>query len=256
MRFETDAQCINLRPASARAAVYHHLMKRVLLSWSSGKDSAWTLHALRRDPAIELCGLLTTLNSEFDRVAMHGTRRSVLEAQAAAAGLPLWVVPLPWPCSNEIYEQRMAAVCRRAIDEHIEAVAFGDLFLEDVRAYRIRQLAPTGLEPLFPLWQIPTDALAREMIAGGLRARISCVDTEKLPASFAGREFDEQLLRDFPAGIDPCAERGEFHTCVYAGPMFSQALPIVTGEIVTRDRFVFADFSVAETEAPVLTPDT
>jgi uncharacterized protein (TIGR00290 family) len=231
-------------------------MKRVLLSWSSGKDSAWTLHVLRQDPSIELCGLLTTLNTEFGRVAMHGTRRSVLEAQAAAAGLPLWIVPLPWPCSNEIYEQRMAAVCHRAIDEHVDAVAFGDLFLEDVRAYRIRQLAPTGLEPLFPLWQIPTDALAREMIAGGLRARLSCVDTQQLKGEFAGREFDAGLLRDFPPDVDPCGERGEFHTCVYAGPMFSQALPIVTGEIVTRDRFVFADFSIAQNEAPVLTPDT
>jgi uncharacterized protein (TIGR00290 family) len=217
-------------------------MKRVLLSWSSGKDSAWTLYMLRRDPSIELCGLLTTLNTEFDRVAMHGVRRSVLEAQAAAARLPLWIVPLPWPCSNEIYEQRMAAVCQRAVNERIDAVAFGDLFLEDVRAYREKNLAPTGLEPLFPLWKIPTDELARTMIAGGLRARISCVDTEKLPASFAGREFDEQLLRDFPPGIDPCAERGEFHTCVYAGPMFTAPLPITTGEIVTRDRFVFADF--------------
>jgi len=217
-------------------------MKRTLLSWSSGKDSAWTLHVLRRDPAIEICGLLTTLNAEFDRVAMHGVRRTVLQAQAEAAGLPLWTVPLPWPCSNEIYEQCMAEVCARAVAEKIDAVAFGDLFLEDVRAYRIKQLAPTGLEPLFPLWQIPTAELARQMIAGGLRARISCVDTEKLPASFAGREFDEDLLRDFPPEIDPCAERGEFHTCVYAGPMFSAPLPIVTGEIVTRDRFVFADF--------------
>jgi uncharacterized protein (TIGR00290 family) len=220
-------------------------MKRVLLSWSSGKDSAWTLHVLRRDPAIEICGLLTTLNAEFDRVAMHGVRRTVLEAQAAAAGLPLWAVQLPWPCPNEVYEQRMAEACRRAVAEKIDAVAFGDLFLEDVRAYRERQLAPTGLEPLFPLWKIPTDALAREMIAGGLRARISCVDTEKLPASFAGREFNEELLRDFPPEIDPCAERGEFHTCVYSGPMFSAPLAITTGEIVTRDRFVFADFVVA-----------
>jgi uncharacterized protein (TIGR00290 family) len=217
-------------------------MKRVLLSWSSGKDSAWTLHVLRRDPSIELCGLLTTLNTEFDRVAMHGTRRSVLEAQAAAAKLPLWVVPLPWPCSNEVYEQRMAEACQRAIAEKIEAVAFGDLFLTDVRAYRERQLAPTGLEPIFPLWEIPTDALAREMIAGGPRARLSCVDTEQLSAAFAGREFDADLLRDLPAGADPCGERGEFHTCVYAGPMFSAPLAIETGEIVTRDRFVFADF--------------
>jgi uncharacterized protein (TIGR00290 family) len=217
-------------------------MKRVLVSWSSGKDSAWALHILRRDSSLELCGLLTTLNTEFDRVAMHGTRRTVLEAQAAAAGLPLWIVRLPWPCTNDIYEQRMAEACRRALDEHIDAVAFGDLFLEDVRAYRERQLAPTGLEPLFPLWQIPTDALAREMIAGGLRARLSCVDTQQLSAEFAGREFDASLLRDFPPEVDPCGERGEFHTCVYGGPMFTDPLPIETGEIVTRDRFVYADF--------------
>src|ERR1700678_2126541 len=141
-------------------------MKRVLVSWSSGKDCAWALHLLRRDPSIEIVGLLTTLNSEFQRVAMHGTRRSVLEAQAEAAQLPLWIVPLPWPCSNEIYEQRMADVCQRAIVEHIDAVAFGDLFLADVRTYRETQLKPTGLEPLFPLWKIPTDELAHEMIAG------------------------------------------------------------------------------------------
>ena len=220
--------------------------KRVLLSWSSGKDSAWTLHLLRRDPTIELCGLITTINAEFDRVAMHGVRRTVLEAQADSAGLPLWIVPLPWPCSNEIYEQRMAELCQRAIHEKVEAVAFGDLFLEDVRAYRERQLAPTGLKPLFPLWQIPTDALAREMIAGGLRARLSCVDPKKLPATFAGREFDLDLLRDLPPGTDPCGERGEFHTCVYAGPMFSAPLPIDTGEIVTRDGFTFADFRIPE----------
>lgn len=188
--------------------------------------------------------MLTTVNTEFDRVAMHGTRRAVLEAQAAAAGLPLWVAPLPWPCSNDIYEQRMAEACQRAIDEKIDAVAFGDLFLRDVRAYRERQLAPTGLEPIFPLWEIPTDALAREMIDGGLRARLSCVDTEQLPAEFAGREFDDDLLRDLPQGADRCGERGEFHTCVYAGPMFRAPLPIETGEIVTRDRFVFADFSM------------
>jgi uncharacterized protein (TIGR00290 family) len=218
-------------------------MKRVLLSWSSGKDSAWALHLLRQDPNIELCGLLTTLNEEFQRVAMHGTRRAVLEAQARAAGLPLWVVPLPWPCSNEIYEQRMAAACQRAVDERIDAVAFGDLFLADVRAYRETQLKPTGLEPLFPVWQIPTDELAREMIAAGLRARLSCIDSKQLPGSFAGREFDAELLRDLPPGTDPCGERGEFHTCVYAGPMFSAPIAIETGEIVERDGFVFADFT-------------
>jgi uncharacterized protein (TIGR00290 family) len=217
-------------------------MKRVLLSWSSGKDSAWTLHVLRQQPGIELVGLLTTLNTEFQRVAMHGTRRSVLEAQAVAAGLPLWIVPLPWPCSNEIYEQRMAEVCRRAVAECVDAVAFGDLFLADVRAYREKQLQPTGLEPLFPLWDIPTDALAREMIAGGLRAKLACIDLKQLPESFAGRDFDEALLRDLPAETDPCGERGEFHTCVYAGPMFAAPLSLEPGEVVNRDGFVFADF--------------
>jgi uncharacterized protein (TIGR00290 family) len=219
-------------------------MKRVLLSWSSGKDSAWALHVLRRDPGIEIAGLLTTLNTEFDRVAMHGTRRSVLEAQAAAAGLPLWIVPLPWPCSNEIYEQRMTEVCARAVSERIDAMAFGDLFLEDVRAYRERQLKPTGIEPLFPLWKIPTHELARTMVAGGLRARIACVDSKQLPASFAGREFDEAFLADLPPGTDPCAERGEFHTCAWAGPMFAAPLALKSGEIVDREGFIFADFEV------------
>ncbi len=219
-------------------------MKRVLLSWSSGKDSAWALHLLRRDPAIQVCALVTTLNAEFDRVAMHGTRHSVLEAQARAAGLPLWIVPLPWPCSNEIYEQCMTEVCTRAVAENIHAVAFGDLFLADVRSYRVNQLKVTGLEPLFPLWQIPTDALAREMIAGGLRARLSCVDSKQLPAEFAGREFDASLLADLPSEADPCGERGEFHTCVYAGPMFTSPLPLETGEVVNRDGFVFADFQL------------
>jgi uncharacterized protein (TIGR00290 family) len=217
-------------------------MKRVLLSWSSGKDSAWALHLLRLDPEIEICGLVTTLNSVFDRVAMHGTRHSVLEAQARAAGLPLWIVPLPWPCSNEIYEQLMAEVCHRAVAEKIDAVAFGDLFLTDVRSYRERQLKDTGLEPLFPLWEIPTDTLARAMIAGGLRARLACVDTKQLPAEFAGREFDAALLGDLPPEADPCGERGEFHTCVYAGPMFTAPLELETGEVVDRDGFVFADF--------------
>jgi uncharacterized protein (TIGR00290 family) len=219
-------------------------MKRVLVSWSSGKDSAWTLHLLRKQTDIELVGLLTTLNTEFDRVAMHGTRRRVLEAQAAAAGLPLWVVPLPWPCSNEIYEERMSEVCGRAVNERVDAVAFGDLFLADVRAYRERQLQGTGLEPLFPLWEMPTAALAREMIAGGLRTKIVCVDTKLLDASFAGREFDLDLLGDLPPDVDPCGERGEFHSCVYAGPMFAEPVALRAGEIVNRDGFVFADFDV------------
>lgn len=221
-------------------------MKRVLVSWSSGKDSAWMLHVLRQAGGCEIVGLLTTVNSEFDRVAMHGTRRAVLEAQARAAGLPLWPIPLPWPCSNEIYEERMKAACERARAEGVEAIAFGDLFLEDIRAYREKQLAPTGLEPLFPLWLRDTRELAREMIAGGLRARLTCVDTKQLPASLAGREFDEALLSELPSAADPCGERGEFHTCVYAGPMFSQPLPLEPGEVVERDGFAFADFVICD----------
>jgi uncharacterized protein (TIGR00290 family) len=219
-------------------------MKRVLLSWSSGKDRAWALHLLRQQPEIEVVALLTTVNAEFQRVAMHGSRRSVLEAQAEAAQLPLWVVPLPWPCSNEVYEQLMSEVCNRAIREKIDAMAFGDLFLADIRAYREKQLLPTGIEPLFPLWEIPTDQLARKMIAGGLRAKVVCVDPRKLPASFAGRDFDAALLDDLPPEIDPCAERGEFHTCAYDGPMFAAPVPLEAGEIVERDGFFFADFLV------------
>ena len=220
-------------------------MKRVLLSWSSGKDSAWTLQVLRRDPNIEVVALLTTVNAEFDRVAMHSTRRSVLEAQAATAQLPLWVVPLPWPCLNEIYEQRIAEACNRAVCECIDAVAFGDLFLADIRAYREKQLAPTGLEPLFPLWDISSDVLAREMIAGGLRAKLTCVDPRQLAAEFAGRDFDETLLAELPATTDPCGENGEFHTCVYAGPMFAAPLALHAGEKITRDGFAYADFELA-----------
>lgn len=217
-------------------------MTRILLSWSSGKDSAWALHLLRQRSDCEIVGLLTTLNSEFDRVAMHGTRRSVLEAQAKAAGLLLWDVLLPWPCSNADYEARMREVCARAANENVNAVAFGDLFLEDVRAYRETQLRDTGLQPLFPLWQVPTAALAREMIAGGLRAKLTCVDTQQLSQDFVGRDFDERLLSDLPGEVDPCGERGEFHTCVYSGPMFNAPIDLEAGEIVIRERFAFADF--------------
>lgn len=218
-------------------------MKRVLVSWSSGKDSAWTLHLLRQRGDCDIVALLTTVNAQFDRVAMHGTRRSVLEAQARAAGLPLWIVPLPWPCSNENYEQRMREVCARALSEGVEAIAFGDLFLQDVRAYREKQLQPTGLETLFPLWQQPTAALAQEMIANGLRAKLSCIDTKRLPQAFAGRDFNGSLLAELPPGIDPCGEYGEFHTCVYAGPMFQSPLRLDAGELVTRDGFTYADFA-------------
>lgn len=223
-------------------------MKQVLLSWSSGKDSAWALHVLRHSSEFHVVGLVTTMNMEFGRVAMHGTRRAIVELQAAAAGLPLWTVPLPWPCSNEIYESRMRDLCTKAVSAGVQAVAFGDLFLADIRAYRERQLAGTGLEPIFPLWDIPTLELAREMISVGLRARITCVDQKKLAATFAGREFDTAFLLDLPAAaVDPCGENGEFHTCVCAGPMFKSAIPVTAGEVVERDGFTFADLLPAGT---------
>jgi len=224
-------------------------VKRVALSWSSGKDSAWSLHLLRQDSAIELVALITTINEQFDRVAMHAVRRELLELQAEAVGLPLWTIPLPWPCSNEQYEARMRQVCSRAESQRIDSIAFGDLFLEDIRAYREKQLAGTGLEPLFPVWQLPTRALAHEMIDSGLRAKITCVDPKALAREFAGREFDAALLQDLPASVDPCGENGEFHSFVYDGPMFRSPVLLEPGEIVDRDGFVFADFYLKGTAA-------
>lgn len=214
---------------------------RVAVSWSSGKDSAWSLHLLRQDPSIEIVALVTTLNQEFDRVAMHAVRRELLEMQAQSAGVPLWTVPLPWPCSNEEYELRMRALCGRALREGVEAMAFGDLFLTDIRAYREKQLAGTGLQPLFPVWQIPTDELAAEMVASGLKAKITCVDPKVLPAEFAGRDFDAQFLKDLPQTVDPCGENGEFHSFVYHAPGFRHPIDVVVGEVFERDGFVFAD---------------
>jgi uncharacterized protein (TIGR00290 family) len=215
--------------------------RRVALSWSSGKDSAWSLHILRQDPSIEVVVLVTTLNEQFDRVAMHAVRRELLEMQAVSVGLPLWTVPLPWPCSNEEYELLMSALCARAARENVDAMAFGDLFLADIRAYREKQLAGTGLEPLFPVWQIPTYELARTMIASGVRAKITCVDPRALSREFAGRDFDLQFLADLPAGVDPCGENGEFHSFVFDGPMFQEAIPVSVGEVVEREGFVFSD---------------
>jgi uncharacterized protein (TIGR00290 family) len=217
--------------------------RRVLLSWSSGKDSAWTLHVLRQERNADVVGLLTTFNEAAGRVAMHAVRRTLVEAQAAAAGLPLWPVPLPWPCSNAEYEHRMAAVIRRARDEGVTHVAFGDLFLEDVRTYRIRQLSGTGIEPLFPLWRTPADTpeLARRMLDGGLRAVLTCVDPRQLPEPFVGRPYDAALLADLPPGVDPCGERGEFHTFCFGGPIFAFEIAVQVGETVSRDGFCFAD---------------
>ena len=219
---------------------------RTWLSWSSGKDSAWALHTLRQQGTYEVAGLLTTINAAFDRVAMHGTRAAVVRAQAAAAGLPLIETPLPWPCSNAQYEAVMRDLCARAVREGVEAMAFGDLYLEDVRRYREERLAGTGIAPVFPLWGRDTRELVREMLDGGLRARITCVDPRKfpgkLPASFAGRELDEALLAELPAEADPCAENGEFHTCAYAGPMFAAPIALTPGVVEEHDGFVFADF--------------
>lgn len=229
--------------------------KRILLSWSGGKDSAWALHLLRAADEFEVVGLLTTINRHFNRVAMHGFREDLLDMQAEAAGLPLWKVDLPWPCSNDVYESKMAAACARAVDEGLYGIAFGDLFLEDIRAYREAKLASTGLVPLFPCWQIPTDQLARDMIASGLRTHLTCVDPKHLDASFAGRLFDERLLADLPAGVDPCGERGEFHTFVSAGPMFqaagrSRSIEVHVGETVQRDGFVYADILPGQAPVP------
>ena len=217
------------------------MKRKTLLSWSSGKDSAWTLHVLREREDIEVVGLLTTINTHFQRVAMHGTRRELLKAQADAARLPLWEVPLPWPCSNEIYEEAMAKACASAVEKGISGIAFGDLFLEDVRRYREDRLRGTGLEPLFPLWGKNTQVLIREMLQAGLRARIVCVDPSKLPADFVGQDLDDALLQRMPAGADPCGENGEFHTFAYAGPMFCKPISIVGGESLTSGGFVFGD---------------
>jgi uncharacterized protein (TIGR00290 family) len=214
---------------------------KALVSWSSGKDSAWMLHVLKQNRAIEIGALLTTLNEAFDRVAMHAVRRELLEEQARAAGLPLWPVPLPWPCTNEQYEARMGAAVARAVDEGYTHVAFGDLFLEDVRRYREQKLEGTGLTPIFPIWGIPTDQLANDMIAGGLRAILTCVNPKHLDRSFAGRQFDRSLLAELPPEVDPCGERGEFHSFAYAGPMFKHPVNLTSGEVVDRDGFVFAD---------------
>ncbi len=225
-------------------------MTRAWMSWSSGKDSTYALQAVRTDPAVTVTGLLVTVNADDNRVAMHATRRSLLEAQADRLGLPLHVVEIPAPCPNEVYETTMAMAMEIAAREGVEAVAFGDLFLDDVRAYRERSLAAIGVRPLFPLWGRPTGQLAHEMIASRIRAVLTCVDSTKLPASFAGRAFDDQLLAELPADVDPCGERGEFHTFVWDGPGFASPIDVQTGDVVTRDGFVFCDVLPTGTPAP------
>ena len=228
--------------------------RRTWLCWSSGKDSAWSLRALRAAGAWEVTALLTTVNAVHGRVAMHATRRALLRRQGEAAGLPVVEVPIPSPCSNEEYEAAMGRALDRARAEGVRCMAFGDLFLEDVRAYRERMLAPTGIEPVFPLWGLETGALARAMVAGGLEARVTCVDPRQLDPAFAGRAFDAAFLDELPAGVDPCGERGEFHTFAHAGPMFGAPIAIRVGEVVLRDGFVFADLVPEPGDAPCSSP--
>jgi uncharacterized protein (TIGR00290 family) len=217
------------------------MAEKALVAWSSGKDSAWALFEARQSGEYEIVGALTTLTENFGRVSMHGVREEILFAQCEAAGLPLRIVPIPFPCPNEVYEARMAAALEKAKAEGVTRVIFGDLFLEDVRRYREAKMAETGITPAFPLWGRPTDALARTMIEAGLKTHLVTVDLKVLPKTFAGRTFDAALLADLPAGVDPCGERGEFHTCVLAGPMFKQAIPVRVGEVVEREGFAFAD---------------
>ena len=211
------------------------------MSWSSGKDSTLALHTVREAGELDVLGLLTTVNSTADRVAMHAVRRELLHAQADALGLPLHVIELPWPCPDKVYAERMDAAIAAAVADGVEAMVFGDLFLRDIRAYREDLLAPTGIRPVLPLWDLPTDKLARHMLAVGIRAVITCVDPKLAPAELAGRWYDEELLHDLPPTVDPCGENGEFHTFVVDGPGFTHPLGVSVGEVVTRDGFVFAD---------------
>ena len=214
---------------------------KALIAWSSGKDSAWALHEARLAGEFDIVGALTTVTDRFERVSMHGVRETLLRAQLDAAGLPAIAVRIPYPCPNEIYERAMAAAIEDAKVRGVTHMIFGDLFLEDIRAYREKQLAGTGITPVFPLWLRPTAALARAMIEGGIEAHLAVVDLKKLPAHFAGRRFDTALLTEFPAGIDPCGENGEFHTFVSAGPMLARKIPVKVGETIERDGFAFAD---------------
>lgn len=215
--------------------------KQAWVSWSSGKDSTFALHAIRQDDAVEVVGLLVTLNRDADRVAMHAVRRELVEAQADRVGLPLHRVDIPYPCPNQVYEAQMSAALAAAARTGVEHVVFGDLFLADVRAYREQALAGSGIDPLFPLWGRPTDRLARTMLDAGVRAVITCVDPAQLPPEFVGRSFDGELLADLPEGVDPCGERGEFHTFVWDAPGFRSPVDIKLGEVVERDGFVYCD---------------
>jgi uncharacterized protein (TIGR00290 family) len=219
---------------------------KALISWSSGKDSAFSLHEVRRAGDYDVVGALTTVTETFERVSIHGVRRDILRAQCEAAGLPQIIVPIPYPCPNDVYEARMGEAIACALRDGITHMIFGDLFLRDIRAYREQKLAGTGITPVFPLWDRPTRPLARAMIDSGLEAYLATVDLNKLPAEFAGRRFDAQLLADLPESVDACGENGEFHTCVVAGPIFAHRLAVTTGERVTRDGYAYCDLVLSK----------
>ncbi|MGC8761910.1 MAG: ATP-binding protein [Bryobacteraceae bacterium] len=221
-------------------------LRRAVVSWSTGKDCAWALQRAAHNGGIEIRGLLATVNAAFGRVSMHGVRRELARMQASAMGLPLMEVELPWPCPNEEYERRMAAACARLRAEGIDTLIFGDIHLADVRAYRESRLAGTGIEPLFPLWGQDSTHLVREMLAGGLRARIVCLDPAQLDRKLAGAELTLETVDALPAQVDPCGENGEFHTFAVAGPMFPRPLEVRTAKVVERDGFIFADLVPAD----------
>ena len=221
------------------------MTERAVVAWSTGKDCAWALHTVRSDHSLEVVGLLSTMTEAFDRVSMHGVRAEVVRAQARALGLPLHLVPIPFPCPNEVYERAMATALDRLREDGVTRVVFGDLYLEDVRRYREERMQGTGLLPVFPLWGRPTRTLAEELIDRGVRAHIVALDPKRLPRSFAGRVLTRDLLSELPPDVDPCGERGEFHTCVTSGPMFDTPVRVVPGPVVERDGFVFADLALA-----------
>jgi uncharacterized protein (TIGR00290 family) len=239
--FISNFLCLAIRVRNSTFCEISEMKKKTLLSWSSGKDSAWALHQLRRNPTVELLGLFTVINQKYTRVSMHATRLEMLTRQAEALGLPLQTVSLPDPCTNEQYDEAMRQFILECVAKGIECMAFGDLLLEDVRGYREKQLQGTGIEPFFPLWASNTGKLAEQMLAAGLDAYVSSVDLKKLPASFAGRKWSRELLAELPADCDPCGENGETHTIVVGGPMFTGTIPVTIGEIVQRNGFAYAD---------------
>ncbi len=223
------------------------MKRKTLMSWSSGKDSAWALYKLQQDPEIDLRGLFCTVNKEFNRVAMHAVRVELLKHQSTSIGLPLEIIEIPYPCTDEIYGEIMGQFVERAKKDNIEYFAFGDLYLEDVRNYREDKLKGSGIKPIFPLWGTPTDTLSREMINSGLRALTTCVDPKQISEEFIGKEYNESFLKDLPEGVDPCGEKGEFHSFVFDGPMFKEPIEISLGNVVNRDNFIFIDVSAKKT---------